>query len=87
LPELDGFEHVLLQSPLAVVDPLYIKLQGASAAFLPRALRAAGVLDAEGAWLEAYLVERSEATVPLAAALVPRSWRVLMYLAGWCQKK
>jgi len=36
LPELDNFDHALLQSSLAVVDPLYVKLQGASVAFLPR---------------------------------------------------
>jgi len=87
LPELDGFDCALPQTPLAVLDPLYIKLSGASVAFLPRALRAAGVLDAEEAWLlEAYLIERGEATVPLAAALAPRSWRVLLYLSGWCQE-
>jgi len=34
--------------------------------FLPCALKAAGVLDSEEAWLlESYLIERGEATVPL----------------------
>jgi len=81
----DSFDCALLQ-PLAVLDPLYVKPQGASAAFLPRALRAAGVLDAEEAWLlESYLVERGEATLPLAAALTPRSWRAAS-LEGWCQE-
>jgi len=36
LPELDAFDCALLQSPLTVVDLLYIKLQDTSVAHLPR---------------------------------------------------
>jgi len=36
---LDSFDCALLQTPLTVVDPLYVKLSGASAVYLPRALR------------------------------------------------
>jgi len=88
LLELDAFDCVLLQSPVTVLDPLYVRLQGASVVHLPKALKATGVLDVVEAWLlEASLVEGEEATVPLAAALAPRSWRLLLYLEGWCQEK
>jgi len=54
---------------------------------LARALRVAGVVGAEEAWLlESFLMERGEAAMPLAAALAPRSWRELLYIAGYCQE-
>jgi len=87
LPSLEEFDHALLQSPVANLDPLYVRLKGVGAALLARALRAAGVVGAEEAWLlESFLVEGGEATMPLAAALAPRSWRELLYLAGFCQE-
>jgi len=87
LPDPSGFDHALLQSPASSLDPLFIRLKGAGAALLARALRAAGIVGAEEAWLlESFLVERGEATLPLAATLTPRSWRELLYLAGYCQE-
>jgi len=87
LPSPEGFDHSLLQSPIANLDPLYVRLRGFAAALLVRALRAAGLIGAEEAWLlESFLVERGEGTVPLAAALAPRSWRELLYIAGYCQE-
>jgi len=87
LSSLEGFDHALLQSPIANLDPLYVRLKGFAAAYLARALRVAGMVGAEEAWLlESFLVERGEATMPLAAALAPRGWRELLYLAGFCQE-
>jgi len=87
LPEPSGFDHALLQSPIMSLDPLYVRLRGAGAALLARALRVAGVIGAEEAWLlESFLVEKGEATLPLAAALAPKSWRELLYIAGFCQE-
>jgi len=89
LPEPSGFDHALLQSPspASSLDPLFIRLKEVSAAHLARALRAAGVIGGQEAWLlEGFLIERGEATMPLAAALAPRSWREILYLAGYCQE-
>jgi len=85
--EPGGFDHALLQSPVINLDPLYVRLRDFASAYLARALRAAGVIGAEEAWLlEGFLVERGEATLPLAAALAPRGWRELLYIAGFCQE-
>jgi len=87
LPSPEEFDHALLQSPASSLDPLFIKLRGAGAAYLARSLRAAGVIGGEEVWLlESFLAERGEATMPLAAALAPRSWRELLYIAGYCQE-
>jgi len=36
LLSLDSFDCALLQTPVAVLDPLYVRLGGASAVHLPR---------------------------------------------------